>query len=361
MTFTRLGQLTAELATISNVALYSGGSVNPTISATKAKTGTYSYRLSSTVTPFGMTFGAAAAVRGGLWLNHNGVAGGSPLLLAMQIGNAPVRLQWNPTSNEFELVLGYQRNSTSLYVAKTAAAGTFSAVDTWRHVGLTFAYSATAGYCSLYIDGALALSFSGDTTLYASANQTNKEIAAGVAGVYGPGVRGTAGWANYAYVDDFYIDSAVGELDLAPPGKRFLFSLANAAGSNAEWTPLSSTNISNVDDPTSAEHDGDTTYNKALAAGLADTFGTAAITVPADHTIRAVIPLAVARKTDAVDCQLSMLAYDGANTTTGAAQAISTSYGVNWARMTVQPDGSEWNEADFNGMEFGYESAGTFV
>ena len=110
-------------------------------------------------------------------------------------------------------------------------------------------------------------------------------------------------------------------------------------------------------------NDGDTTYVKALSAGLSDLYNTAAVTLPADHAISAAIPVAVARKTEAgADTRVRLLAYDGVNTTVGGDLALPTAYGVLWERMTTQPDGSAWGSTadDFNAMEFGARSAGSY-
>lgn len=357
MTITRLGQLTAELQTTLGVTLTTG-STYPTISSTKAKTGTYSFRNTSNGAPFGLSFGAVAAVRCAFFANHNSSLSATPQIVTLRVGESIVRVRWNVASNQFELILGYGYNSGFLNVAATADAGAFQATNTWRLLGIAYCCHASAGYISFYVDGVQVLTVTGDTTVYAS--QATAKEPASITGAFVLGLVGTSSWTNYAYVDDFYVDSCVGEADAPPPGRRFLFSLADGAGAAAGWTPLSGTNISNVDEN---PNDEDATYVKALSADLVDSYETADVTLPADHGIAAVIPVAVARKTEAgVASSLKLLAYDGANTALGAEQQLSTSYGLVWERMATQPDGSSWGSTpdDFNAAEFGVKSAGTF-
>lgn len=354
MTITRLGQLSAELRTTADVALFAGGALAPSISATKARTGGYSYR--GNVTPFGLAC-ATAQVRGHFFLNHNG-GSNSPALVTFAVGAASLRFLWDVTAAQFQLIAGYQYNSSSLYVPVTASAGGFGTPDQWKAIGFTYRCAESGGFCSLYIDGVQVLNWTGDTRIYRQLAAAKEP--ASISGVYAVGYSGSSTWGSYAYVDDLYVDDASGEPDAPPPGRRFLFSLADATGASSGWTPLSGTNVSNVDEN---PNDGDTSYVKALSAGLSDLYNTADITLPADHAIAAVIPVAVARKTEAgVDTRLRLLAYDGANTTVGSDQQLSTDYGVIWERMAAQPDGSSWGSTadDFNATQFGVRSAGSF-
>jgi hypothetical protein len=205
---------------------------------------------------------------------------------------------------------------------------------------------------SLYVDGVRLLTYTGPTTVYAS-NQAVKE-AADVTGVF---VLGND-WGT-SYVDDLYVDDATGEADAVPPARRFVFLAAATAGTDADWTPLASTNVSQVDD--APPHDSDTTYVKSLAAADQDTYSVQAYTPLPDYNLQAVVVLAVARKLDNADCQLSLVAFDGVDTTVTTAQALGTDYAPITAQLATQPDASAWNAADFNAMEFGFKSAGDFV
>lgn len=342
MTITRRGQLTAETQFTGD--FLTDGAVAAAISSTKAKTGTFSYRNTSNTNPTGLAIAATSQFRAGYWLNHLGpfATNGQAVLFRWFSGADEHQLYWHLNDNLVKLDID------SVQVATVAiATANLNRNDTWMHVSLHFKAHASAGFVSLYVDGVLVFQYTGNT-------------GGNVDSVYFGGNNAPqSGWAAFAYFDDFYVDDVVGESDIAPPSKRFLFSLVNAAGADAAWTPSAGSNFQNVDD--SGAPDGDTTYNAALSASLKDTFNTASIAVPAGHEIRAAIIVAIARRTDAgVTSQIKLHSYDGATYQEGSAQTPGISYNTLWERQTLQPDGSAWNETDVNAMQFGVSSAGSF-
>lgn len=362
MTITRIGQLTAEMNTLLDVNLYGGGANNVSIATAQYKTGERSYALGASSDPFGIACDTRT-LRTGFWLRHHG-ATSSPTVLLLQISTTAIKVRWNASANTFDVLTGYDRESYSWMVKDSVSAGTFSTIDTWRHIGacVDYQYTSGDGYFSFYVDGVLLSTHVGGVNGIAIYPEYSTSLRTEtITGVFAAGYQGAGAWTTTTYVDDFYVDDMTSEAAAVVPAKRFLFSLASADGTTSQWTPLSSTNISNVDDAVSSEHDGDTTYVKALAADLVDLYDHTGVSVPVDHAIVAAIPIAIARKTDATDCQMSLKAYDGANTTTSTAQTMTTAYGAIFARMALQPDGSGWNEADFNACEFGFESEGTFA
>lgn len=341
MTITRRGQLTAETQFTGD--FLTDGATAAVISSTKAKTGTYSYRHTTATSPMGLAIPATSQFRAGYWVNHIGpFSGGRTVIFRWFSGADQNQIYWDEGDNELKI----QIDSVEVDTLPIATSN-LNRNDTWMHVALHFKAHASAGYISLYVDGVLVFTYSGNT-------------GGNIDSVYFGGNRSpTSGWGAFAYFDDFYVDDAVGEIDVAPPSKRFLFSLVDGAGADAQFTPSAGSNFQNVDD--SGAPDGDTTYNKALSAGLKDTFTLSNITLPADHVIRAAIVLAVVKRTDAgTASQIKLHSYDGATYQSGSAQTPPTSYNTLWERQTLQPDGSAWNETDFNAMNWGYESAGSF-
>ena len=356
MTIARLGQLTAELRTLADVQPFGGGSTLPTLSSTKTKTGGWSYRAAGSGSPaFGLSVPVQSAIRCGFWLNHNGVAvaGSTVHLVTLAIGTSFARVAWNAGTNQLVWQLGYNENSAVIKVAAAVPIGDLGLVDAWRHIGVTFSL---AGYCSLYVDGVQVLTYAGDMSIFPpSSTQRQTEIT----GVYIMGAASYS-WNTYAYADDFYVDSYAGEDDAPPSSKRFLFGgVSGAGGAAAQWTAVgAATTWECVDE---AVPDGDTTYAKALTAGLRDQYACADVTLPVDHQVRAVIPVAVVRKTDAgIDSRLRLGLHDGSAARLGDGQALPVSYGVRWDRFTAQGDGSAWSEAAANGQQVMLESAGSF-
>jgi hypothetical protein len=358
MTITRLGQFTAELNTVQDLALL--GSNPPTISNTQKRTGSYAYRFGGTLSPFGLAFSARAQVRAGVWVWHNGGSNQAPLL-TLPVGNVYVRLLMDHSNNTLLLSAGYVQNTLTIrYPVAAVSAGPLANRNQWVHVGVHYKCDAAGGFFTVYIDGVAQLSWAGDTRVYNGGSNTPEP--ASILGCYAAGVLGSGNWSNYLYVDDFYIDDTAGSADAAVPGRRFLVAVANGAGFHAQMTPVgAASNYAAVDDPLSAQNDGDTTYVKALAPNLMDTYQMTSVTLPTDYSIRAVIPVVVARKLDSTDVQVALVASDGTNTAIGAAQNISTSYNLVWERMTTQPNGAAWSETAFNNTKFGQKSAGSYT
>ena len=169
--------------------------------------------------------------------------------------------------------------------------------------------------------------------------------------------------SNYAYLDDIYIDSMTTDVDALPPAYGFMPSYAESNGDHLDFTPLAGAlqNAAMVDD--GAVDDGDTTYNFKNSSGGApkDSLETDDITLPTSYVISAVIPWAICRKLNAADdAQITLTAYDGGTLKAGTAQTVPLTYGYRRDRFTTQPDGSTWNETDFNNMQFGYRADGSF-
>lgn len=336
MTITRLNQLSAETQFIDD--LLTDGAVAASISSSKAKTGTYAYRIASTTKPTGMAFAAKNELRAGVWINHIGASDEAVIFRWYHADSDMSEVVWNNgDGNVYIIHDGVIRQTIS------EAAANINRNDTWMHLGLTID---EGDFISVYLDGAQILTHPGATD-------------GGIESFYFGGASALNGWNSFAYFDDFYIDQTTGEIDIAPQSKRFLWQLANAAGSDNAFTPSAGSNYQNVDD--AGAPDGDATYNKALTSGLKDTFQTANITVPADHVIRAYIPLNISKKTDAgTASQIKLHTYDGSTYQSGAAQALSTAYATKWERQPLQPDTTAWNETDANSMQTGYESSGSF-
>lgn len=349
MTVTRLGQLTAETQFLGD--FITDGSNAPDISSTKANTGIYSYRFSNNnaADPIGLGFSPVAKLRAGVWVNHNGAQGSTSQVILFRLrkgsGDAnPHSVRWDEQNDELELRID------NVDVATVSALSTLlPTVDTWMHLGIVFYAHASEGFFSFYLNGAQILTYSGNTN-------------ADPIGAVLFGGRYTAGdsWANFAYFDDFYVDSLTDESDLPPTSKRFLWGIVDANGSLNQWTPEGAvSNYECVDDP--GAPDEDATYVKTLQAGDVDRYEHSGVSVPGTYRIRAVIPTAIAKKTDAgTDAELGIGLYDGVNTETDDDNFVPTAYDTIWGRFESQPDGTTWNETDLNAMQLVIESQGTF-
>lgn len=364
MTIDRIAVYSAEHRINTDLAYYAGAPA--AISSTQAKTGTYSYSRGTNNGPIGKAFATPlAAIRAGFWMYMASATIQNTTYL-YHSGMAKVN---NQTSSRINIKLDAGTGNMTIVrplngsadevLATAAIPSQFATLSTWFPIGITHKIHATDGFMGVYVGGVPILNYVGDTRpSYNSGGQTFDVAMAFALFAGAGGTSGLQGFAN-AFLDDLYIDSYVGEVDSIVPARRFLISLPNAAGADAAWTPLSSTNVSNVDDN---PNDGDTTYNKALATALRDTFNFANITVPTDHRIVAVLPHVFAKRLDSeINNGISVHAWDGLQYEDSADLSLFMSYDIPaFARMTLQPDGSVWDETDFNAMQFGYRSRGTF-
>lgn len=346
MTITRIWQSGAEMQHINECEeLSSLGASSCSISSTKAKTGSYSFRYTAAGYPRGKAFSSVNQARAGVFLNHAGLAtatsASQAIIFRLAVSGATsITVQWKGDTANLELYVG-----ASLVDSVSAASVGFSTTDTWFHVGI-HAYSNASGQIAVYLDGVEILSYSGDT-------------GTGITAVYFGGRNSTNGWGNYCYFDDFYVESTVGETIAPVTSYRFDWQAVNGAGTSVAWTPTgAASNYQCVDDGTP---DDDTTYVAAAASGLIDYYAMSNFTLPSGYVVSAVIAAAWAKKSDAgTDSRLKLGTRLSGSDSTGTDQALTTTYAPVFERQTTKPGGGSWSEANAQSAEVKIESAGTF-
>lgn len=163
-------------------------------------------------------------------------------------------------------------------------------------------------------------------------------------------------WAD-GYLDDCYVLNTTGDAPgndrLGDVRVRCLYP--TAAGSFAEWSPLASTNVSNVDD--AGTPDDDTTYNSTALNAKKDTF-TITHLPETSAAIIAVQERWRARKTDAGAKSAKPKIISGVAGLTGPTKSLSTSYASYLGTiLELNPDGAAvWTIASVNALEIGVES-----
>lgn len=363
MTTERLAIYSAETRILTDLTFLA---FQPTISSTQAKTGTYSYRHDLGKGAAGKAFETPqTAIRTGFWfymansaINDTTYLYHSGMSKTIGFGNSRLAVRFDLSGG----LLSLERpltGSANEVMATAPTPSQFSTTGTWFPVGITHKIHATDGFVSIFVAGDRVLHYEGDTRpAWFSVTRHYDDTTAYCLVAGGAGTSGAQGFTD-AYVDDHFIDSIVGEMDGPVPARRFLMALPTTAGADAAWTPLSSTNVSNVDEN---PNDGDTSYNKALVADLRDTFNFSDITVPTDHRIVAVVPSVFAKRLDSeISNGVSLHAFDGLTYEDSADLTLAMTYDVPaFARFLLQPDGSAWDQASFNAMQFGYKSFGDF-
>lgn len=125
-------------------------------------------------------------------------------------------------------------------------------------------------------------------------------------------------------------------------------------GSSTQWTPLSSTNYSQVDE---AAADYDTTYVYTSTNAQIDLYAMNNMTHNPPN-IYSVSPNAVAKKIDAGTAQLKLKMVNGATTSTGAAETLTMGTYIRYImHFGANPDtATAWTVADVDAAEGGFES-----
>jgi len=156
-------------------------------------------------------------------------------------------------------------------------------------------------------------------------------------------------------IDDLYIGDDTG-LDMTDlQGDCHIEVLdPDGDGATTDWTPLSSTNISNVDEG-ATNSDEDTTYNSSSTATHKDLFTMANIAGNVD-TVLAVQAMIRARKVDAGSRVINATIRSNVTEVDGADQGLSIDY--MWKREIYENDpdgGGAWDETAVNAMQVGVE------
>lgn len=310
-----------------------------TVSTTQVKTGTYSFR-SNNSGACGDTYVAGSQMRAACHIY--------PTPGDHTNGNGAAYFQIMNSTSVLAGVYSDDIGVTIKIVVSGSVVETLSpmAFSTWQHWGFDWKADAAAGWFNFYIDGVVFASYSGNTGTTASTKVRWLQDAA------------INDLTNYTYIDDLYIDDTTGEAaPLPPPDKRFLLAIPSS-DTAANWTPSTgASNFALVDEiPTSA-----TDYVSTTASGTVDTYGVTVPTYPTGYTVAAVWPTALAFKSDGgTATELTLRIADGVTDDDGASQSLPTTQGVITERFPLQPDGSAWNNADFEAWSYGIVSSGTF-
>lgn len=364
MAVVRIGQLTGETQVLTDFSWWLN---RPSLDTSPVHTGTRSYVFDLNIGPMGFASpNPLTEYRLSFWwyMGSTNIDGNTILWQAangktLGTGNSNIHFFISEDSGVVSLRRPLNSGSHTT-IDSFGLPSQFGTTGSWFHVGITHLIDEIDGYISMYVGGSRVFNYLGDTRP-ARWNGSALEYSDSVVNIYGPGataIGGTNGFDD-ANMDDAFLDSMVGEGDGPVPARRFLMVLPTGAGEDAEWTPSTGSNYQNVDEN---PNDGDTTYNKALSADLRDTFVMGDVTVPEDHRIVAAVPIPFAKRLDSeIENGISVHAFDGVDYLDSDDIDLTMSYDVPaFARLTQQPDGSQWNETDFNAMQFGYRSRGTF-
>jgi hypothetical protein len=343
MTITRLHQAGAELnnilsefTSVSNVAV--------TTSATKAQSGTYSFRFQNQYTASLVLSTTYTQMRVGFFALHFGTgAGDDPGLIAFAgSGTIGIELRWDGDASTFRLY----RNTTQIASVLSAE---FAAEDAWHHVAIDLKLDNSAGWVYVYVDGVAIIEFDGDTIGTVSALDTVR---------FGSD-RTNISWDSYLYIDDFYLDSTTGEsAPAAPPDYRFLPVLPAGNGYISQWVGNDADSTDNYLLVDETPPDGDTSYVESAGSGEIDSYTMTNPTISVGWEISAVIAMAVVKKLNAggsLNLKLNTRTTVSAvnHSASSSPIVLGTSYALAWDRRALRPDGGVWNQATVDVLEIG--------
>lgn len=211
-----------------------------------------------------------------------------------------------------------------------------------NHYEAEVTINSTTGTVTVWLNGAS----SAVLTLTGKNTQATTNATYNVTG-YGYFSSGFPGISSAQY-DDFIVRSGSGQLGDA----RCIYSAATVAGTNADWTPLSSTNVSNINE---TNPNDDTSYNSTLTVNAIDSFTSAAL--PSGlTTILAVCPTFYARKDDASSHTLASYLKSSSATSVGTAKSLIATYARFQEIVALDPNTTAaWTVSGANAAERGYK------
>jgi len=172
---------------------------------------------------------------------------------------------------------------------------------------------------------------------------------------------------DQTYLDGSYVEDVDGEGDQIPEAYRFIMVLPDGAGASTQWTPDAGSNYARVNETTAP--DDDTSYVQTATAAQTDSYTFDDIVAgttpgypywgPSEFT--AVLMQSFYRQVDASEvdeASYDHYLFDGALSLTDGPFSEASDFSYHFAEsfFPLQPDGSAWDLASFNAMEFGIQS-----
>lgn len=285
------------------------------------------------------TFDSQSGWTVGFRFKYSGVADATPMTLVRFLDGVTTHLEFDFTASTG--LWRVTRNGTLLLTGTTVLSQ-----NTEYYVEIQCTIADSGGVAILKVDGTadgVINSSSLDTRngANASANIVQMQLFSGSSRIV-------------PQYKDIYINDNNGANDITFWGPMTVASLVpSSAGNKAQWTPLSSTNVSNVDDTVV---DGDTTYNSTATNGNIDSF-VATDTGYSAGTVLGVEWASEVRRLDASStARVAPVFRIGGTDYVGSDIAFSTTYTIQTQRYRQSPaTSSAWTVSELDGAEVGYK------
>jgi hypothetical protein len=262
-------------------------------------------------------------------------SGGEAMICAWMDGATEQVSLWKRADQKLE----FRRGATVLLTGDGVISST-----ALRVISGSVLFHASAGEVDLKVNG---IDYMDDTGL--DTTQTANAYCSAMRFGEGNATTGTVAFT----IGDIAVNDDQGAVNNTTPssGGRIVQLIPSANGATNNFTPLSSTNVSNIDDTTP---DDDTTYNASSTAGHIDLFELPSLS-PAASAVAAVSVVTWARKTDSGARVLRNRINDGSNTVESGDFGVSESYEPHVSYHDTAPDTTAWSDADVTALKIGYE------
>jgi hypothetical protein len=298
---------------------------------------------------YGLPLGSLATRIIGFALNIGGTAnqaGNVTKVLRLNDGGdvtADVQLEFGIASGFLNVYRGVNGSGGTLLAQ--ASTGPTMLGGLWYYVEVKATIGA-AGAVQVNVSDGVAST----TVINISGVNTQNTVNATFNRIWISGSNGTSVTCAY---DDLYVVTPTGGVSTTFLGESRVQTIGmNTNGHSVQWTPLASTNVSQIDETLV---DNDTSYNLSATVGQIDTFNPKNLgtTTP----ILAVQTVITARKDDVGARSISADIYDGSTDHINAtAHGLLSSYTGFFDIYETDPSTSaQWTQAGFNARQFGYK------
>lgn len=306
------------------------------------KTGTYALTLGTSALYYKEHGSSLDQCRISLHARHSQPSG-VPDLVALRSGTTDiVNVRWNANTGEWVILCG------ATEVARQGDA-VFAITGTYFHIGIDVKIDGSAGWVYLYRDGIEVIAFDGDT---ADGGSTFARL------VLGSTRTSTNAWAGAACDDVVWFDST-GEVAPAPVPDYRLYALTpNGNGNYNEWDGSDGNSTDNYLLVDEIPPNDDTDYLTTETADDTESFTMTTFTIPDGFVVEEVIPIAIARKVDALGTLGLKLGTRLSSTDSlGSTQPLGTDYTIYRERQAAKPGGGDWTQSDLDALEVIIEAA----
>ena len=156
-------------------------------------------------------------------------------------------------------------------------------------------------------------------------------------------------------IDDVYVDSSASAFPNVLGDCRIETLLPDADTAQADWTPLSGSGFSNIDDALSTNGDGDTSYISETTLNNKSEFDMESLS-NSPVQVHAVAASSRASKTDSGSIEYTPYIDNGTELTGAAIAPLESAYTLEKDVFEEQPGSpTHWDEDSVNGIKLGFE------